>query len=289
MKHFCGNIVIVTIVACFILSHNGVNGFSQVPQYSTFDHSSIRNMASSSSLLLLLRSHSSSSSSEESSYETSRRNWIVKSHSRSSGVLSLGVLLLLGGGEKCWGVEGQDVDTNKAATSAGRRGCVTETNPSRTIVTCNGDVGVYETEGRLRTIAAAENGVSTSAVRNPSRYAPPWIYLTETSSSKEAWKSLQNAVLTTCGSEGVHVEQLTDTYFHVTVQTSIGIDDLEFVLKPDDNLVLYRAASRTSVFVYPLTQPVSDQNSNSQRLDKIRKSLGWDILGYASPPPSQRL
>jgi uncharacterized protein (DUF1499 family) len=182
----------------------------------------------------------------------------------------------------------QNTPTAQAATSAGRKGCTTTTTPSATVVTCTGDLledgnGPTTTSLRLARISATENGVSTSSVRNPSRYSPPWTYLPETSDAKQAWKSLVQAV----NSEvvpGGQIVKLTDTYLHATAPTifPIGdgyVDDLEFILKPDDNLVLYRSASRTSVFVYPLTQPVSDRNTNLKRLEKIRQKLGWGLLG----------
>jgi uncharacterized protein (DUF1499 family) len=59
---------------------------------------------------------------------------------------------------------------------------------------------------------------------------------------------------------------------------SRNVDDLEFVLEPKEGLVFYRAASRESVYLYPLQQPVSDGGNLRKRVDSLQRTLGWGTL-----------
>jgi len=212
----------------------------------------------------------------------------TQNHSRRRAFLTTGLTWITTGSaaaaNAASGPMAQSIPTEKAATSAGRKGCKTVTDPGKTVVTCRGELLEYSREGRLSSISATANGVSTSAVKNPSRYSPPWSFLTQTSDGRIAWNSLIRAVNSI---PGATIVKVTDTYLHATAPTESppglsgedGLDDLEFVLRSDDYIILYRSASRTSVFVYPLTQPVSDRNSNLNRLGRIREKLNWQELG----------
>ena len=167
-------------------------------------------------------------------------------------------------------------------TGSSRLGCSTASNPSSTIVTCLG-FG-KSSEGRLQGCAADEACIATSAVRNPSKYGPPWQPSSgpERVDADRAWRSVVAAV----GEQpGLKIVEQDDgaRYLRATAASVIppdGQDDVEFVLRDDDGLrLLYRSATRQSVFVYPLQQPVSNQKSHLERLVAIRRRLSWEEAG----------
>ena len=68
--------------------------------------------------------------------------------------------------------------------------------------------------------------------------------------------------------------------FRATARSAIpplGIDDVEFLLNPVDNIVTYRSNSRE--LVYAGTQVIGDGGSHLNRLETIRRKLGWNEMG----------
>mmetsp|Transcript_25718 Transcript_25718/g.52718 ORF Transcript_25718/g.52718 Transcript_25718/m.52718 type:complete len:272 (+) Transcript_25718:86-901(+) len=184
-------------------------------------------------------------------------------------------------------------DLSSAQATEKIDGCVSQSDPFKTVNTCV-RFG-RDREGRLRPIAADENGVSCSSVRNPSRFAAPWNYSTFSIDSVTlpkkieigavaAWNDLKREVSAQSGVVVLEsVDGPEDYYLRATAPTpgsSTSSDDIEFTLKPEDQLVLFRSVTREAVFLYPLQQPVSDRGSNLQRLEEIRSRLGWGKLKY---------
>lgn len=165
------------------------------------------------------------------------------------------------------------------------RVCKTVSTPAATITTCLG-YGLQK-DGRLNGCAADEACIATSAVRNPSKFAPPWTpnsVSPEASDINRAWRSLVGAVQDQ--SDLKIVERSDDSFYLRCTGTATvpadGVDDVEFrMLAETPPRALFRSATRQSVFVYPLQQPVPNQKSHAERLEQIRRRLGWETLGLA--------
>ena len=163
--------------------------------------------------------------------------------------------------------------------------CKTVSTPAATIVTCLG-YGLQR-DDRLAGCAADEACIASSAIRNPSKFAPPWQpnkLSPEASDVKRAWRALVSAVEE---QEGLTIAERADDkyYLRCTAAAAVpqdGVDDVEFRLLDElPPRALFRSATRQSVFVYPLQQPLPNQKSHAERLEAIRRRLGWETLGLA--------
>jgi len=171
-----------------------------------------------------------------------------------------------------------------SVTGDAARKCTTTSNPSTTIVTCLG-FGL-SSDNRVGGCAADEACVATSAIRNPSKYGPPWRpgSSLEAGDQARSWRAVVAAVTEEPGLKIVE-QDATVPYLRAEATAAVppdgsGTDDVEFVLRQDDGVrLLYRSATRQAVFVYPLQQPVANQQSHIRRLASIRARLGWEEVG----------
>jgi len=90
--------------------------------------------------------------------------------------------------------------------------------------------------GRLEECKAEQNCISTSSIRNASKFGAPWSYLPLTSDPKSAWNSLIEVL-----------EELPDATIISTTDNYIlaefpgfprGVDDLEFLLNDKEGSCL---------------------------------------------------
>lgn len=199
--------------------------------------------------------------------------------------------LLLLGAVDALGVARRDLllfssSSSLLASTQPNSACKTTTNAVFSRRRCE-RVGLVGDERRLIGCQASENCVSSSAITSPSQFGPPWSFAPATSNATVALDSLVEAL----GKAGCAVVDVDRDvfYVHATAPTTIQgyaateVDDLEFKLDPKEELVFYRSVSRESVFFIPTQNlysvPLSDGNSNRERLDTIRKMLGWQSLG----------
>lgn len=166
------------------------------------------------------------------------------------------------------------------------RYCQTSSTPAATVVTCLG-FGL-DSNSRLHGCAADEACVASAAVNNPSKFSPPWAPMSTSREAKDgqrAWRALVSAVE---DEPGLTIVERNDErlYLRATAPAAVptdGTDDVEFRLLDEAGgpRALYRSATRQSVFVYPLQQPIPNQKTHAERLERIRVRLGWESLGLA--------
>jgi hypothetical protein len=162
--------------------------------------------------------------------------------------------------------------------------CVTESNPQTTVISCR-QLGL-KSDGRLLGCQANENCFSTSATA-ATKYSSPWKYSAQ--NTDEAWTLLKAAV----ENQGLKVLK-ADPISHYMLAAEKGTARqgqpqpagsslfYEFLLKPEEKLVLYRAVVDKTVFVYPLQQPVTDFGVLKSRLSGIISKTGWKSVAAAS-------
>lgn len=165
----------------------------------------------------------------------------------------------------------------------GRR-CKTESNPARTVTTCL--AFGQRADGRLAGCAADEACVATAAVNNPSKFSPPWAPPEVTAEARDVRRAWRSLIVAVEDEESLRIVERDEQklYLRATAVSAVpsdGVDDVEFRLLDENGRVkaAFRSATRQSVFVYPLQQPLPNQKSHVDRLNALRLRLGWEELG----------
>jgi len=168
-------------------------------------------------------------------------------------------------------------------------GCTTSSNPALTVVTCPSPG--LRPDGRLGSCTSAQSCVASGAVSSPSKFSPAWAPNSLSPESRDVARAFRALCSAVEEQPGVNVDVRDEArfYLHATAVSSVpadGTDDLEFLLRPPSGgqgcTLSFRSATQQSVYVYPLTQPLIDQDSHMRRLAQIRSRLGWEELGLAS-------
>jgi len=151
--------------------------------------------------------------------------------------------------------------------------CITESNPQVTTQFCR-QVGLT-TDGRLRGCNANENCFSTSA-KAAAKRTNPWHYK---GSSEAAFQEIKVAAEL----EGLTILKAKEATYILAAQKNVPKQPAgssifyEFLVRPEDQAVLYRGVVDKTIFLYPLQQPVSDFGAIESMFDKILKRCAFQV------------
>ena len=131
-------------------------------------------------------------------------------------------------------------------------------------------------KGRLRVCPAISNCISTASFRSLDKYGKPWVYSSDT---ETIWTALKQELASNALFKVVETKD-DIKYIHAEARSALpptGVDDVEFLLIPEDSLVTYRSNSREVVFAG--TAALGDGGSHANRLLTIRKHLKLQEMG----------
>lgn len=131
----------------------------------------------------------------------------------------------------------------------------------------------------------ANNCVATSSTTKVAAYSPPWTFTCE---PDQAFQTLLKILKDNEESNlGIRVT-LADPQQLVIKATAVRlafVDEMEFVIRPEDNVVVMRSGERTKGAGDGSTNPTKSSNSdfgaNKARLEKMRKKSGgvFGVMG----------
>lgn len=165
------------------------------------------------------------------------------------------------------------------------KSCIREVLQSTTMISCSNNVGLVGNS--LRKCNAKENCYSSSS-KAAETYLSPWSYEFTKLSLETVWSSLLSAVK----DQGLVIVEADYNKKYILAyedcsdkrQPKDAKNYYEFLIKPNDYLVLTRAVVDKTAFVYPLQQPIPDFNILQSKLDSIRLRLGFlnNVANYLS-------
>jgi len=114
-------------------------------------------------------------------------------------------------------------------------------------------------EGKLKPCPESPNCVSSDAEDDAHRVEPFRLK----APPQQVWHGLQNVL---AGEPRTRLVAVDERYMHVEVESAVMrfVDDTEFLLLPDEQIIAVRSASRTGY---------SDLGVNRKRIERIREAL----------------
>lgn len=118
----------------------------------------------------------------------------------------------------------------------------------------------------------------------PAQFSAPWDYTISTPNAADAWKKLKAEIE---ADSTLKIVEADDKKFYLRAEgtskvPSTGIDDVEFLLVPDQKILTYRSASRENVYVCELN-PLPSLPAPLRRVG--RRCLHLCFPGAPSHPP----